>query len=307
MPDKPTRTQFSALAQICAWIPPFLVAKLARQHGVDAKARGFSPWSHVVALLYAQLVHAISLNDVCDGLRLHAAKLWRLRGAAPPSRNGLSHASKVRSAAMAEEAVATAWIELARSKGRFDEAIRIARKWQRYTEGVGAVRSNVRWTAMIASLRHQEGEPELAMRSLRRAVKLGAGGQYRAAFLAELDFLREPLARLTDSDLEEAEREFVASLLRKGKTPAEASTGFDFAFPDGTLSSREAALLKLLAKGQTNREIGSTLGLTEGTVKWYLHRIYDKLGIRRRSQAAMLVAQWQTQRHSKGDQPHPAV
>jgi hypothetical protein len=98
MPNKPTRTKFSALAQICEWIPPFLVAKLARKHGVDAKARAFSPWSHVVALLYAQLVHAISLNDICDGLRLHAAKLWRLREATPPSRNGFSHAGKVRPA-----------------------------------------------------------------------------------------------------------------------------------------------------------------------------------------------------------------
>lgn len=103
MTDKPTRAQFSALAQICEWIPPFLVAKLARRHGVDSRARGFSPWSHVVALLYAQLVHAISLNDVCDGLRLHAAKLWRLRAATAPSRNGFSHANKVRPAAMAEE------------------------------------------------------------------------------------------------------------------------------------------------------------------------------------------------------------
>lgn len=103
MSDKPTRIKFSALAQICEWIPPFLVAKLARKHGVDAKARAFSPWSHVVALLYAQLVHAMSLNDICDGLRLHAAKLWRLREATPPSRNGLSHAGKVRSAAMAED------------------------------------------------------------------------------------------------------------------------------------------------------------------------------------------------------------
>jgi hypothetical protein len=100
---KPTRTHFSALAQLCEWIPPFLVAKLARKHGVDGKARTFSPWSHVVALIYAQLVHAISLNDICDGLRLHAAKLWRLRQATPPSRNGLSHANKVRPAAMAEE------------------------------------------------------------------------------------------------------------------------------------------------------------------------------------------------------------
>jgi hypothetical protein len=103
MTHKPTRSQFIVLTQLCEWIPPFLVAKLARKHGVDAKARAFSPWSHVIALLYAQLVHAISLNDVCDGLRLHAGKLARLRGATPPSRNGLSHANKVRPAAMAEE------------------------------------------------------------------------------------------------------------------------------------------------------------------------------------------------------------
>lgn len=119
MSDKPTRTQFSALAQVCERIPTFLVARLARKNGVDALARGFSPWSHVVALLYAQLVHAISLNDICDGLRLHAAKLWRLREATPPSRNGLSHANKVRPAAMAEELFWTVLNHLTSLQPRF--------------------------------------------------------------------------------------------------------------------------------------------------------------------------------------------
>jgi len=58
------------LRQLVELIPTHLVAKLARTHGVDAQARTFSPWSHVVTLLYAQLSHALSLNDVCDGLRL---------------------------------------------------------------------------------------------------------------------------------------------------------------------------------------------------------------------------------------------
>lgn len=119
MPDKPTRTHLTALAQICEWIPPFLVARLARKHGVDARARGFSPWSHVIALLYAQLVHALSLNDICDGLRLHAPKLWRLREATPPSRNGFSHANKVRPAAMAEELFWTVLNHLTSLRPRF--------------------------------------------------------------------------------------------------------------------------------------------------------------------------------------------
>jgi hypothetical protein len=69
---------------------------------VDKKARTFSPWSHLVSLIYAQLTHAIGLNDICDGLRLHNGLLVTLRGATPPSRNNLSHANKKRDASLAE-------------------------------------------------------------------------------------------------------------------------------------------------------------------------------------------------------------
>lgn len=54
-------------------------------------------------MLYAQLAHALSLNDVCDGLRLWSTPLRALRGAKPPSRNGLSHANKIRDCAVAEQ------------------------------------------------------------------------------------------------------------------------------------------------------------------------------------------------------------
>ncbi len=40
---------------------------------------------------------------MCDALRLQSGPLWALRGATPPSRNGLSHANKVRPAGMAEQ------------------------------------------------------------------------------------------------------------------------------------------------------------------------------------------------------------
>lgn len=66
-------------------------------------ARTFSPWSHVVALLFAQVTHAIGLNDVCDSLRLFCGKLVAIRGATAPSRNNLSHANKKRPAPMAEK------------------------------------------------------------------------------------------------------------------------------------------------------------------------------------------------------------
>jgi hypothetical protein len=99
----PAISKLNLLRQICNFIPEFLVAKLARQTRVDVKARTFTPWSHVVTLLYAQLTHSIGLNDVCDALRLHSGPLSSIRGAVPPSRNNLSHADKVRPAQMAEK------------------------------------------------------------------------------------------------------------------------------------------------------------------------------------------------------------
>ena len=100
---KPTASKLSLLRQLCNFIPPHLVPHLARQTGVEDQARTFSPWSHVVSLLYAQLTHALGLNDVCDALRLHSGSLSALRGATPPHKNTFSHANRQRDPKLAEQ------------------------------------------------------------------------------------------------------------------------------------------------------------------------------------------------------------
>ncbi len=99
---KPAKHQYTILKQICQYIPAHLVSKLARSFGVDKKARTFSPWSHIVAMLHVQIAHSLSLNDVADTLRNHSGVLTTIRGATPPSRNGLSHANRVRDPNMAQ-------------------------------------------------------------------------------------------------------------------------------------------------------------------------------------------------------------
>jgi hypothetical protein len=99
----PARSKFSILRQICNYIPAFLVPQIARATGAEDKARSFSPWSHVVSLLYGQLSHSLGLNDLCDALQLHSGPLVSVRGATPPSRNGLSNANRERPAEMAEQ------------------------------------------------------------------------------------------------------------------------------------------------------------------------------------------------------------
>jgi hypothetical protein len=100
---QPTRSQFTALRQLCNLIPNRLVSELAAATPEAPKTRKFTYWSQVVSLCYAQLTHAVGLNDVCDSLRLHSGPLSAIRGATPPARNTLSHANEGRPASIAEK------------------------------------------------------------------------------------------------------------------------------------------------------------------------------------------------------------
>jgi two-component system, NarL family, response regulator DevR len=61
-----------------------------------------------------------------------------------------------------------------------------------------------------------------------------------------------------------------------------------------SLSAQERRVLALVAEGKTNKEIGMALGLSDNTVKNYLVSVFDKLQIKRRSQAAALYVQAHT-------------
>ena len=98
----PARANVLVLKQILNLIPRGLINRHALETGVDVKARTFSVVSHLSAMLFAQLSHAMGLNDVCDWLRLKSGVLARF-GVTPPSRNALSHANKQRSAEFAEK------------------------------------------------------------------------------------------------------------------------------------------------------------------------------------------------------------
>ncbi len=58
-----------------------------------------------------------------------------------------------------------------------------------------------------------------------------------------------------------------------------------------SLSAQERRVLALVAEGKTNKQIGEDLGLSDNTVKNYLCSVFDKLQVRRRSQAAAFYVQ----------------
>ncbi|MBC2667113.1 response regulator transcription factor [Novosphingobium flavum] len=59
--------------------------------------------------------------------------------------------------------------------------------------------------------------------------------------------------------------------------------------PMSVLTRRERTIVSFVAQGYRNRDIASELGITEGTVKVYLHSLYQKLAIENRTELAVLA------------------
>lgn len=66
----------------------------------------------------------------------------------------------------------------------------------------------------------------------------------------------------------------------------------------GSLGLRERQILSLIADGLTNRQIGDRLGIAEKTVKNYVSSLLSKLGLERRTQAAVFEVG-----HREGQRP----
>jgi DNA-binding NarL/FixJ family response regulator len=76
-------------------------------------------------------------------------------------------------------------------------------------------------------------------------------------------------------------REIACQVIASFQQPATAAAEVE------DLSTREREILDLLAGGCTNKEISARLGLSEGTVRWHLSNVYNKLHVRTRTEAVL--------------------
>ena len=87
---------------------------------------------------------------------------------------------------------------------------------------------------------------------------------------------------------------------RKAIAPAVLQRALDLTLnpaainPLEALNPRERRIARLVAKGKRNRDIGVELNIGEGTVKVYLHTIYQKLAIDNRTELALLAVNDET-------------
>ncbi|MFN8440297.1 MAG: LuxR C-terminal-related transcriptional regulator [Caldilineaceae bacterium] len=154
---------------------------------------------------------------------------------------------------------------------------------ERFAESHGLVGWLIEMWLVRALLYQTEGRVEEARRMLQSALRAAARRGYCRLFLDEGDLLR-PL--LESAELRRHENElatFVQRLL--AAMPNAPAKSESIPVNEESVSERELDVLRLLAAGQSYKEIGQQLFLSLNTVQFHVKNIYGKLAVNKRAQA----------------------
>ncbi len=182
-------------------------------------------------------------------------------------------------------------VDAARANGALSDALRRAQR-----DGHEAQR--VRLLLLRAAQQHRALDAGPALRTLDEALHAGArcglvrsfvdGDPLIPELVEQIHGRRGPLVPATHNPVPQ---DYLETLLRAaGRTIAPAAAtpvrATDAARPlVEPLTERELKILRLLDAGLGNRELAASLFLAEATVKWHLHRIFAKLGVKNRTSA----------------------
>ena len=184
------------------------------------------------------------------------------------------------------------WSRLAIAQNKISDVINLLQKWVRYAGIKGAVNSELKLSVLLARVLLLNGEQNRAVRHLRNSLQKGFQAGYKRTFIDEGKPARNLIERIFPSTSESDPEfyDYLKQLLSIFDTGIQLDTVSPSAeehaeiIPEA-LSPREAEILVLVSKGLMNVQIADELGLTAGTVKWYLQQIFSKLDVNRRSRA----------------------
>jgi LuxR family transcriptional regulator, maltose regulon positive regulatory protein len=195
-----------------------------------------------------------------------------------------------------DELRAAIWVRMALSRGEVAEAAAVIKQWRSFCAQRGAVRLQVRWSILMAQAMILAGDTRAAQRHLRDALSAAAPAELIRSLVDEGPVVRAILAETSDSPVssDHPSDQFARRVLEAfdGRRNGAPVMSDEDAGLYGRLTGKELEILTLVGCGMRNREIGDRLGLSEGSVKWYMQQVYDKVGIRRRSQAVERARQF---------------
>ncbi|MDB6001880.1 MAG: hypothetical protein JWP52_3579, partial [Rhizobacter sp.] len=200
----------------------------------------------------------------------------------------LSRDADVRKAYVARDAfLAHAWVDLAHGV----VARNLVELRRRFHVSLAAKLplEAARFGMTLALAQLQTADQAAATDSLTLACEQAAqAGAMRVLF--DLPLPADAVVRLLQTHRDTLPADSAAARFLAGVLPAQAPAVVDLATGREAievLSGRERHVLKLVAQGQSNKEIARELGVAPDTIKYHLKSVFSKLGVGNRAQAAV--------------------
>jgi ATP/maltotriose-dependent transcriptional regulator MalT len=242
-----------------------------------------------IAIFAQALRHRLSVHDSVAGMNgLEEAHLWVTQARARlnnlPDVTGVDPVSEIhfRTYISAAHILTRLAVQNPQAHSLLEVHNRLARQ-EKFAEAHDLFGWLIEIWIVRALMYQVEGRAEDARRMIQAALSTSAPRGYCRVFLDEGDLLRPLLEsagqRLHDNDL----AVFVHRLLEA--LPGAAAESTLTQRYEERLSDRELGVLRLLAAGQSYKEIGQQLFLSLNTVQFHVKNIYGKLAVNKRVQA----------------------
>jgi DNA-binding NarL/FixJ family response regulator len=148
---------------------------------------------------------------------------------------------------------------------------------------MGLVELRAEYPSIAVALISANDDPAV----IRRALNYGAAGYIPKR--ADLNAIKVGLRAVLNCE------EYVPEDLRAAVTAGQSSNADrELAERLATLTPQQLRVLVLVAEGQLNKQIADALAIQERTVKAHLTAIFEKLGVRNRTQASAILHQLET-------------
>jgi len=149
------------------------------------------------------------------------------------------------------------------------------------SRSAGRVNSLVEILILKESIRFSEGRTYEALHGLDNCLPLAELGGYMRIFLNT----GEPARALLSTYLQRSNPMHKLYAMKILKAFGGLPSAQNLLEGSAELTSREIEVLRLLAEGCSNRQIAERLVLSEGTIKFHVHQILEKLQVKSRTQA----------------------
>lgn len=145
---------------------------------------------------------------------------------------------------------------------------------------------NLKVSLLLSVAYWRKGNTERSFNLLKEVVESGVSRGYKRLFIDDALWLLPVMEAWLAADKAAGEQWQTLTQMLRAQCK-EFSIDYQQLDDNQDVSNREREILRFVGAGLSNRDIAQAVHLSEATIKWHLHNLFSKMGVRSRTQAVL--------------------